>query len=125
MTRPALMEPQSAEAINHSKPCAGPRHIGSCRGTTSYEQIAVCQGCSSEISIGGMISLALDASLKTRGVRVQFFRHEGTGANVIRVINEASGRIVREMPQEGFLDVIASIDGSAERISDLLLGREP
>lgn len=47
---------------------------------------------------------------KLQTVGLQFTQHKGTGRTVIRVVEEKTGKVIREIPEESFLDVVAKLD---------------
>lgn len=47
---------------------------------------------------------------KLQTVGLQFTQHQGTGRMVIRVVEEGSGKVIREIPEESFLDMVAKLD---------------
>ena len=47
---------------------------------------------------------------KLQTVGLQFVQHKETGRTVIRVVEERTGKVIREIPPESFLDVVAKLD---------------
>jgi len=47
---------------------------------------------------------------KLQTVGLQFTQHKETGRTVIRVVEEKTGKVIREIPPESFLDVVAKLD---------------
>ena len=43
-------------------------------------------------------------------VGLQFTQHKQTGRTVIKVVEEKTGKVIREIPPESFLDVVAKLD---------------
>ena len=51
--------------------------------------------------------------LSSGNVRLQFQVHKATGHIVVKVVNEHSGRVIREIPEEQILDLAARIEEMA------------
>ncbi len=47
---------------------------------------------------------------KLQTVGLQFTQHKETGRTVIKVVEEKTGKVIREIPPESFLDVVAKLD---------------
>lgn len=47
---------------------------------------------------------------KLQTVGLQFTQHKATGRTIIKVIEEKSGKVIREIPPESFLDVVAKLN---------------
>lgn len=47
---------------------------------------------------------------KLQTVGLQFTQHKETGRTVIKVVEESTGKVIREIPPESFLDFVAKLD---------------
>jgi flagellar protein FlaG len=60
----------------------------------------------------------LNATMQALSVRLKFERHEAAGQYMVRVINEDSGELIREIPPERTLDMVAYLKRVAGIIVD-------
>jgi flagellar protein FlaG len=56
------------------------------------------------------IADAIQQYVRSMDVKLKFHVHEGTGNMMVRVVNEETGELVREIPPEEILNLAAKID---------------
>lgn len=59
----------------------------------------------------------LNATMQALSIRLKFERHEAAGQFMVRVIEEDSGEVIREIPPERTLDMVAYL----KRVAGIIL----
>ena len=63
-----------------------------------------------DLATAEKIAEAIQQFVRSMDVKLNFQIHEGTGNIMVRVINEETGEVIREIPPSQVLDLAARID---------------